>query len=443
MDKKQCLSSDEEEEIERGESPCLLETWRHQQQIEMGLDTLSNPYRLSPKERKEPIVGDGNKIVFSEPDHKYWLVDDYGSYSELILTGSKVSMYLDSFEKTSPDFPFAQRLLQTHRVIEEDDLARKVSAAKFEPNVEMFRKILDYHLKHFPSSEDTRVLTYRERAARFQEYRTKLGLKKGEDMSHFISGSVYRKFEWYLLRGDASNLLPEDIRLVWRYLNGDCSLPIFDSERDKPISAEEKITGKNIKYHFFRAGAEKGTRLHSYIEARILGMTKEEAADAFPVPEPEDQFQVESFFENFDITQVEHVEYRVGSFRHKTCGSIDAMVQDPNVEGQVQVYDWKRVTNLFQKNLSKFERIGPYDYRLRSVRDVSPTSPLGKYMIQLTTYRKLLQLNGFKVSHLAYLVLFHPSMESYCRIEFDLSEVIPMIDGIFSIREKHVQEFFE
>lgn len=434
-------------EVERPSSPCWLERSANDRNIDQGLDTITNPYRYEEQEIIRERIND-DKIVFDEPLHKYSLQDRHASYPGWILSGSKVSGYLECFQEAVTRSAGAKKMPPMKEILEgvhgelQMDLMSKVSAKKFVPHVTTFKKMLQYHIGHFPHQQgDILPLTCRERSQRFLEYEKKIGGNKAKaEMSHFLPGVVYRKLEWYLIKKECL-LEPDELRLLWRYLDGECSLPIFKDQ--ELITEEEKITEKDILFNFFRLPALNGTKLHSYIEARILGMSKEDAARMYPVPETEDITQVEAFFEQFPIENIIHAEYRVGSFRHKICGSVDAIAQDPYVEDQVMLVDWKRAFKLIHENVKNFIRprgYGANEYVLR--RGVKVTDGLRDYMIQLATYRKLLILNGFKVSSTAYLVVFHPTRESYERLEIDLTDVIVEVEGIFHEREVHIKKLF-
>lgn len=484
----------EDETLFRSSSPCLLTEWdlflensRKKQKkeeecienlwmdndhhppivrlMENDDDDMDTPYNPYTSEIPIPTCETKiEKITFIESVHKYSLVDHRGCYPNLILSGSKVYSYLDVFAKVSnkhPTLPIKEKLLLVHENLARNVL-KEMGSAKFAPHVGLFRELFHQHLEQFTLGEYTKPLSYRERCLCFQQYQRNLGYDDPKEMTHFIQGSTYVKIEAWLIQPQTKlQLTEEELDLVLGYLQGE--LEDFPSiEPDSPLSrllvqarqettmtTFKQITADHIHDSFIMRPGRYGTKLHAYVECRLNGKTQEESMNLFLPTEPEEVEQVEAFFLAHPRIRFVHSEYRVGSFRHKICGSIDALWQE-KVDGQYVLYDWKRVWQLMEDNRTKVIELNEHEYQIKPDAELAYSGDLVKYMIQLATYRKLLRLNGFRVSKTAYLVFFHPRQHGYKRLEIQLDRPFPMrgiakspmarVEEIFSIREQHIKE---
>jgi len=186
--------------------------------------------------------------------------------------------------------------------------------------------------------------------------------------------------------------------------------------------------------------------------------------EQYPLAEIQDYEQVEAFLKHqlFGLELV-HTEYRVGSYRHKICGSIDAIYRTS--DGTWVIVDWKRSMSIFESDkeilrdiyapgLSKQKGIsckfyvdeeGMYGL---NYAHICKSDTVYTYMIQLAVYRKLCILNGNKVSKEAYLVVFHPSFPTYriLRVHLDkkckAGAPIEVVNWIFAQREAHLKQYF-
>jgi hypothetical protein len=226
-----------------------------------------------------------------------------------------------------------------------------------------------------------------------------------------------------------------------------------------------------------------GTKLHAYIEHRLRGRTREECAVAYPLAEKEDAVQVEAFLASLSTPgrgdgkgghHFRYLEHRVGSFRHKICGSIDAIWVCP-VTGIWTIYDWKRAYLIFERGreilrdiyapgIGRRSRYVSAKFCISSIAqqgkekeetyeviytNVTRTDEIYKYMIQLAVYRLLCILNGATVSTEAYLVVFHPLHHTFRKMRVDLTKPckgigspIEVVNWIFHQRETHLLEYF-
>ena len=113
----------------------------------------------------------------------------------------------------------------------------------------------------------------------------------------------------------------------------------------------------------------------------------------------------------------------MGSYRHKICGSVDALRF--NQDGEMEVWDWKRS--------AKFDQFSwwstPGHVKRASLKDCAYSGVgevLLKYAVQLAVYRKLALLNKIeKVSNIGRLVIVHPAFGTWNIVEFDMTERTP------------------
>lgn len=165
----------------------------------------------------------------------------------------------------------------------------------------------------------------------------------------------------------------------------------------------------------WRTWADQGTRLHAHLEARLNGLSREEAVErGFTMEEETDYEQVEQFLEENASLQVVRTELRLGSFRHMICGMLDLLVWDEETQ-LFEIHDFKRSKNVFNGRATK------------------------KYLEQMTIYSRLLRMAGYPVSRKAVLHVFHPSMARYQRkILYVDDDVEKRVARAFAIRESVV-----
>jgi ATP-dependent exoDNAse (exonuclease V) beta subunit len=107
-------------------------------------------------------------------------------------------------------------------------------------------------------------------------------------------------------------------------------------------------------------------------------------------------------------------EWRIFDEDLKLAGSIDMIFKDPNNEGCIYIYDWKRskeikFQNWFQKGLAPLEHLDDCNYN--------------HYTLQLNVYRYIIEKNyGLKATELA-IVVFHPNNDSYRKIPIKFKDL--------------------
>jgi hypothetical protein len=483
--------------IEARVVPDTVSLWPSALELPDDRDAPNNPYLAEVPD--SPAVS-ADKATFMEEGHVYALQDARGTYPKMILSGSKVYDYLATYEKIQ-EMDLRIRLEKTMDKLKQP----KFGSGNANPELHAsFRHMLLYHFGTFDSRHGfTAPLSYRERARRFQRI-------SDREFVYFIHSSVFERVERWILGFDRTdrtdridkidkidkiegqketneaqtttpqeqfpfNLdLPTDEMDYLELLQ--CLMPIQKGskywetpqlkalvqpylDRGSPSLTDPKL---GLCYTL---PSKYGTQLHHHLEQRILGMQiKEEICRMYPVQEKEDMEQIDAFMERFPPGFFRHVEYRVASYRHKICGSIDAIRVDD--EGVWHVYDHKR-SFLFEPGkriVSDFYNVSGYPakdkiskkftlgadgvYNVQN-RHLVRSDMVFHYMIQLATYRKLLQLNGQRVSNIVYLNMFHPTMDQFCLIRMRLGErckgtssPVELVEGIFRAREKHIQKYF-
>jgi len=223
-----------------------------------------------------------------------------------------------------------------------------------------------------------------------------------------------------------------------------------------------------------------GTRMHDVLDFRLKKEIKMMLEASRMVPR-DVLDQIDAFFQDWNEKNVTHSELRVGSYRHKICGSLDALYWDEKNE-EWMIIDWKRTTVLFGERKNNpvrdrdryatmdyvteypdrpFHELGGFDsvleplmpspahglsFGLRSDQ-VGVSHPIFGYLIQLATYRKLLLLNGWEhVSIFGMLVVFHPLHETYRTIRVNLArplkrlpDPIHLVECLFALRERDLR----
>lgn len=199
---------------------------------------------------------------------------------------------------------------------------------------------------------------------------------------------------------------------------------------------------------------QAGTLLHNYLERKIQGLD----TDTIKLFEPEDWVQADSLVEWAESNDVvfHALEARLGSFTHQVCGSADAIVRNP--DGTYTIWDWKRVGEWLGCGWMNTDEhtlvINNLDHTL--------SSKLVEYMFQLAVYRKLFMLQdpNHVVTTSAYLVVFHPALKSWRRLEIQLDDKlrpdtgkflpvygrgpfspIEYVDMMFESRREHLEEY--
>lgn len=433
-------------------------------------DETENPY---VKEEPADVVPTPSppKIIFHEETHRYALCDPEGRiYPNLIISGSKVKDYIDSFSEKIEEGESLESALKSFQTGGGSSFSFGRTAGT--PGA-TFRSVIVQYFQHWTSGElpSPRPYTYIERSKLFKSFAPK------NEYGYFIPSRVFERVERWFINPSGH---PYDLTVLEEYeeyqelyslmeigspghpLSG-CGL--FQSLFSKPV-----LTFPIDQWYLkqkYALPAMLGTALHAHLEARFKGMPPGECTDMYPLEEPQDLENVEAAVAHFGAGFFAHLEYRVGSFRHKICGSIDAIHVHPET-GVWTIYDWKRANTLFEYGKETISSLFGAPSRDRRVSQklmkdhynpnqyvpvydqISRTSSLYTYMMQMAVYRKLCILNGHPTSTCAYLVVIIPNHPGIRIIELDMkrqcrnvASPIEAVEWIFHEREKHLIRYLQ
>ena len=488
------------------------------------LDADINPY---PETALGQSKNKTKRITFHEQTHTYHLVDARGfAYSDLIVSGSKVIKYMgvyadvvNSYEPEVAGESVEDRMWTIlHRVSAQlraelhfgghllaDKVEKKqiqapprtkaaVAASAANARAKQRRSLqgdlqndftltLRNYIQYLCEETTTLELpfAYATRLRLFAKFTKK-------NFAYFIPSWVYARIESWIQRRKrtpAAIAIPKPFDLsdpdeyeayqeVYTHLHAMEFPPYIRSElfvTPVPllrIEADSAYFDK--KYTIPRTS---GTQLHSYIEHRLRGGSKEDCLLDFPLAEIEDVENAELFLEDYPPGTFAHMEYRTGSLRHKYCGSLDAVYIHPDT-GIWYIFDWKRSPLILDPGKkiihsrylpgqqtrkqryhvltgelpisNKFEIDDNGVYHV-VYQNLTKSSHVYGYMVQAATYRKLLLLEGRRVSTRAYLGIFDPAVRGYVKLELRLdkggkSGCLPpteYVEWVFHHREMHLQ----
>lgn len=373
-------------------------------------DAARNPY-VRGAEDLVPDVHLPVKVGFEEKRHKYYLGDDRGTYGKYIIGASSWLKYCKAAAK-----PYSGKDRLAY-LSEQASKGGGMSAARFNAAPAVVRRVFTEYLNGFSGAG---AVGYAERRAAMLAICDK-------DYTYFAASRIFECLENFLARGSLVEF--DDVaatRLFLSFLGGAAD-PEYGDVRDPELRGvlvrmghglELFVPTGNTVVACYRLPNAAGTALHEYLEARLTGgdlVTK--------LHEPEDYRQVDSLVRWALEEEVEfyELEGRYGSYRHLACGTSDAVVR--LADGALQIWDWKRVNKWLDDGWF-MEPAGDTVPVVSS--DHALGSKLVEYIVQLAVYRKLVLLQGteqeaIEVSDIAYLVVFHPAMQSWRRLEIDLA----------------------
>jgi len=176
--------------------------------------------------------------------------------------------------------------------------------------------------------------------------------------------------------------------------------------------------------------AQVGKLFHWYVEQRIEGKDV-----GVPKGIEKEVKQLNRYFEQVPIRYFAGTEVGFFSFRHRICGSIDALLHNP-ITGEYTIVDWKNSTVLFESGKptrqyplvesenkkgytdkyvyeDNFEILPGVFIRVYHPRNLDNfNDKLFGHMVQTAVYRKLMLLNGKSVSHISYINVVSAQLES-------------------------------
>jgi hypothetical protein len=446
-----------------------------------------------PQQPQQPQLQQG-KVWFDEASHSYALVDEKGSYPNLLLSGSKVRLYLPYLLKSCMN-PATQLDVAMNGLKEDTKDGLPLHASALQETLKEFQTVLVKYFHYIcerledAKSEGTEFvlpLSYQERHRTFRKWTKK-------ELVYFISSRTYRRLEDALATGkqEVFDLTDSDDYLVVQELQAlldpfYTNLPGIVQALFPRRVADYPLGASYIKEKY-GLPSKYGTQFHAYLEHRYKGLDKEECLAKYKPEELEDIEQSEAFIQKYPVGYFSAMELRVGSFLYKICGSIDAIrvITLPTGEKVEVIVDWKRSASIFEDAQGKMvlkdiyapglwgnER-GAARKRHASVKlcqitvdndvcfpdepslyeplypNIAYSDAVFDYMYQQATYRKLRLLSGVKVYSKAYLPVFHPSLPGYRIVRLDLFAkcgkydivMAKFVQWIFNKHREHVQAF--
>ncbi len=356
------------------------------------LDSKLNPYHESPK-----YAPCENKLSFVELDHKYCLYDENGGYPDDIVSASSLFQFITGSGGFFNHQPY-----------------------KYHTTVPILSDVLNKYINHISSNPPSKPLSFNVRTALLDSLQVAIKSKDKKNFSQYFPTNVFEMIENWVISGNKSHnpfLLYEnrvDIEEFIDYLslnnianqglrNKLEEFIAVNNKKQIPKNGHDIVKKINI-------ARDAGTLLHKYLEYRFNGLSSNDARKLVKCFEEIDYVQVDDFLSKTNITDVEK---RLASYRHKICGSIDGIAIDEN--NIYHVRDWKR-TAVFNDEV--WFKVG---FCRVNLSEVANSSMIVKYANQMAVYRKLLILNSYEVSDIAYLDVFHPSLPYACTIEIDLN----------------------
>ena len=394
---------------------------------DLKLDTPENPYNEKPEQCGDTSV----RLTFEPITHTYRLVDKNGMYSSDYITSASCLLEMWKVYKTMPSEGNGPPPLLA-AIQKSKNSSFFSSGAMFNKSVDLVQNhIVDYlnmiTLNPKMALGTRQHLTFVERKDVF----TRLNNTQGKDFSQFFPGEIWKLFESWAADGKLHESPPGvserhsiHFESLVRFMGGKEGLHKIKCEQTKRFLANyhndayEPISGKDIALKYGVA-AEAGTALHSYLEHRLRDpqkYTPEVCRQLFPCREEEDYIQCEEFIASG--IKFDHLEKRLSSYRHKVCGSCDAMRL--NEAGEWEMWDYKRTGKMKDAMWWKSQ---PGQFKIASLQDAAISDDIVKFAVQLSVYRKLAYLMGMgKVSKYGHLVVFHPTLKSYTIIRINLDE---------------------
>ena len=186
--------------------------------------------------------------------------------------------------------------------------------------------------------------------------------------------------------------------------------PIYDVESwSGYIASRENRTAADVLTQWKKDGLlsqQLGTILHQNIEKFYHAQN----------PIQNEEFQQ---FLNFHTAHMHlkayRTEWRIFDEVNLIAGTIDLICK--NDEGTYEIYDWKRSKKVIDPRTGNVMQLNRYNHNgIGSFSGLSDTS-YSRYCLQQNVYRHLLETNyGIKIKNM-YLVIMHPLLSNYYKVE--------------------------
>ena len=190
---------------------------------------------------------------------------------------------------------------------------------------------------------------------------------------------------------------------------------------------EIKLEWDNIRDNAALAGTKMHLAIEQYYNS-IIDPTIQLDQDKNVIDSIEYQY-FQNFLKDHSHLKPYKTEWRIFDEIIGIAGSIDMVYHDPNEDGAIYIYDWKRSkkiqkTNYFQKGLLPLEYMDDCNYN--------------HYKLQLNVYKKIIETNyNLKVNELA-IVVFHPNNSDYKK--YIIESIDDEIEMLFETRRKFKNE---
>lgn len=376
----------------------------------------------------DPLAFSNAKVDLELSTHKYSMFDKRGFVIQShIISASSLFNYFNIRRKSK------NSLIQ-----DEEKMSHFFSKSMNSEWERILKHVLRWYLKSSIIPKDRF-----ERNEMIQDFQiSELKEQPPKNISHFFTTSFY---EWIdsLKTLDVSQQLPQhdELMLFFRALDIQSYEKMEDLTNHPNLTTaldshyrnhlNEVIGGLSNEDGKFLMGLpiHSGTQLHSYIESRLLQKSSELAKLECPCREDSDYEQVDDFVELNDELNFVGMEVRLGSLLHRICGCVDGVEQC--ADGSMKVWDWKRTGAFFEKKWWD-----PSKHHLKPFLISEPkSSDLIKYAIQMAIYRKLIMMNslGVVVQSVANLVIFHPLLTHWVKVELNLNEKVKCFRKMYEV----------
>lgn len=190
----------------------------------------------------------------------------------------------------------------------------------------------------------------------------------------------------------------------------DTCFPIYDEEYwSGYVAARDNSTAKEVLAKWKKDGLESqqlGTKLHQNIE-RFYHEQK------ITIDEEFQQFL--NFHNEHKNLKVYRTEWRIFDDINLIAGTIDLICK--NEDGTFDIYDWKRTKKVVDPKSGNIIKTNGYNQNgIGEFSRLSDTS-YSRYCLQQNVYRHILELfYGIKIKNM-YLIIMHPLLSNYCKVQ--------------------------
>ena len=240
------------------------------------------------------------------------------------------------------------------------------------------------------------------------------------DKDHAID-KMFKSEKWKCCQRKYGELTKEEIKKEWARL--------------KIIFAESGYTPKHYSNSFFKyygmtrdeikeqwdkikeKALKEGTRLHFSIECFYNSIYIEDKSIEYG-------YFLKFYKLHWSMISY-RTEWRIYDEELKIAGSIDMIFK--NLDGTLEMYDWKRSKEIKMEN--KWQSA-----KTECIKHL-PDCNYWHYVLQLNTYREIIERNyGMKVTGM-YIVCFHPDYDNYSFKKYKIVDMRKEVQALFELRK--------